>query len=163
MKNKIFKRKKITVIAISSVLIVAAVFVSVSIGYFHIDFKFEKTDIAMPLEKNNVSSGDGSESNPITPVKTPSVVTVAPRVLPWNENSEEFREYRHKIYTQTQDICLEYIKEYGQLTEIDYKFVKGSPNTLTYKLCGAEDGSEYLITINFADKSNPTVSYEKNK
>ena len=133
MKNKIFKRKKITFIAISSVLIVAAVFVSVSIGYFHIDFKFEKTDIAMPLEKNNVSSGDGSESNPITPVKTPSVVTVAPRVLPWNENSEEF------------------------------KFVKGSPNTLTYKLCGAEDGSEYLITINFADKSNPTVSYEKNK
>lgn len=160
MKDNTTKKKRILLLVAFVVIAIVTTSI-VLINFFHIDFVYEKCPIAMPLDEDNIKSGDGSEDNPIIPVKTPEVIEVMPRIMPWNENDLEFREYRHKIYEQTRDISLEYLSEHGQKTDIDYKFVKGSPNTLTYKLCGADDGSEYIVTINFKDKSNPTVSYEK--
>lgn len=159
VSNRKIKNKKIVLIL--SLVMIFAIAMFVAINIFHIDFVYEKTGIAMSLDDNNILSGDGSEESPITPIKTPEIVTVAPRVFPWNTNDEEFRTYRHKIYEQTLDVSIEYLNEYGQLIDIDYKFLKGTPHTLTYMLCGATDGSEYIVTINFKDKNNPTVSYEK--
>lgn len=160
MKNNKINNKKI-LLSIVIVVVVVATILIVAVNFFHIDFVHEKQPIAITLDEDNILSGDGSEDNPITPIKTPEVIKVGPRLFPWNENNTEFIEYRHKIYDQTLDVSLEYLSEYGQKTAIDYKFVKGSPNTLTYKLCGADDGSEYIVTINFKDKNNPTVTYEK--
>lgn len=162
MKNDRINSKKI-LLSVFIVIIAVATILIVAINFFHIDFVHEKLPIAITLDEDNILNGDGSEDNPITPIKTPEVITVAPRALPWDENDLEFIEYRHKIYEKTRDVSLEYLSEYGQKTDVDYKFVKGSPNTLTYKLCGADDGSEYIVTISFKNKNNPTVTYEKSK
>lgn len=158
--KKITTKKK-AVVAVVSVLAVFAIILTVAVEFFHIDFQHEKVSVTLMPDAENYAGGDGTEENPIYGKITPEIIIVSPRKFPWTD-----AEYRHTIYTETSNICIKYLEEYGQkiTPDLNYKFVKGSPNSLTYKLTGAPNGDEYIVTINFKDKTNPHVSYvtEKN-
>ncbi len=157
------KKKKTIIISVVAVALVVAVGITLAFEFFHIDFVQEKMGFIPPSDKipeEYIVGGDGTEENPYQLSQNAYVISVRPRTS-INDEDQEKVEFMCKIHDATTAVCEEYLYEFGLFTDVSCKFVKGSPNTLTYKLCGAPNGEEYIVTINWKEKDNPSVTYEK--
>ena len=114
------------------------------------------------MQKARKEKYGGTGDTPENAIDLPAreMTTIQVVKFPWDSN--ESYENKDKITQETLAIAIRYYYDFdngaGPEFDMKYRFLFGTPHTITYKLYGEPGGTEYIVSVRL-NKSSYRVDY----
>ena len=166
-RTKALKKKVKIVLAVFLAVVTVALFFI--FGIYHITWEREQVGYTY-TPKSAVAAKEkygGSGENPDNAIPLPvrEITAIKVKEFPWD--SQKTRENKLGILRETEDIAMKYYSDFdmgpGPEFDMKYRFLMGTPNSITYKLYGEPGDTAYIVTVKLKKDSYDVKYYTESE
>ncbi|MCR4594871.1 MAG: MerR family transcriptional regulator [Clostridiales bacterium] len=167
LRTKAVKKKAKIAVAVFVAVVTVALFFLFCV--YHITWEREQVSFsytpksAVAAKEKYGGSGENPDNAILLPDREITIINI--KQFPWD--SKKTCENKIGILKETQDIAIKYYSDFdlgpGPGFDMEYKFLMGTPNSITYKLYGEPGGTAYIVTVKLKKDSYDVKYYTESK